>query len=110
MKDIIYSKVSKSYNRLNKIEYLPLITICLIVVTGILTGFIMWYTQEPISIYLWIGIGVIIGIISEVITQHYLKILKSCHYNLFEYSKYYNRKQSVKTLKKQIRKNKKYLI
>lgn len=110
MKDIIYSKARKSYNRLNNLVYLPYIFICLCVVTAIPVTIIILNTQNPTCLYIWIGITIIGTIIAEIIADHYLKILEDCSNSLFEYSKYYNRKSSVKALKKQIRKNKKYLI
>ena len=58
--------------------------------------------------YSIIGV-VILGIIGEIVAEHYFNILDT-YENFFEYSKYYYQKQSFKALKKQIRKNKKYLV
>ena len=116
MKDIIYSKAMKSYKRLERVTpLLPLIIVLSDTIIFILLGIgIISLLQVPEAIVLLlIGVlcilSIILAIIGEAITDHYFNILDT-YKNFFEYSQYYYQKQSLKTLKKKIRKNKKYLI
>ena len=114
MKDIIYSKAMKSYKRLERFTpLLPLIIVISDTIIFILLGIFVISQQVPeLIVSLLIGIiilTIILAVIGEVITEHYFNILDT-YKNFFEYSKYYYQKQAFKALKKQIRKNKKYLI
>ena len=116
MRDIIYSKAMKSYKRLERVApLLPLIIVISDVIIFILLGiFVISLSRVPEAIILLlIGIlfilTIILAVIGEAITEHYFNILDT-YKNFSEYSKYYYQKQSFKALKKQIRKNKKYLI
>ena len=116
MKDIIYSKAMKSYKILERVTpLLPLIVVISDIIIFILLGiFIISLPQVPEAIVLLlIGIlftlSIILAVIGEAITDHYFNILDT-YKNFFEYSQYYYQKQSLKALKKKIRKNKKYLI
>ena len=109
MKDIIYSKALKSYKKLKRFTpLLPFIIIISDIIIFIIL-FSVFITQVPELIVLLLMGVVILGIIGEIVAEHYFNILDT-YENFFEYSKYYYQKQSFKALKKQIRKNKKYLI
>ena len=109
MRDIIYSKAMKSYKKVKRLTpLLPFIIIISDTIIFILLS-IFIISQIPELIVLLLTGIVILAIIGEAITEHYFNILDS-YKNFFEYSKYYYQKQSFKALKKQIRKNKKYLI
>ena len=111
MKDIIYSKAMKSYKRLERGTLLLPLIIVLSDIIFILLGIgIISLLQVPEAIVLLlIGVlfilSIILAIIGEAITNHYFNILDT-YKNFFEYSKYYYQKQSLKALKKKIRKNK----
>ena len=110
MKDIVYSKAMKSYRRCKRIiPLLPIIAIICDTIILSLLGMLCASSSIPELMLVWVATIFLFAIISSIIVRHFFDILDVCD-NFFEYSKYYYQKQSLKALKKKIRKNKKYLI